>query len=134
MSPKAVMLCCAVLCYAMYIPYVTYMARNIISHPAICHLFHNTKSEGKPWDYARNLILHLAGKKKNLQSLGCQMYPICLYLKLIDDMMKAVTATLTLPMISVLKYNLMRQAPENKKSLTNLTLKYALYRNSAIDL
>lgn len=60
-------------------------------------------------------------RQKNLQSLGCRISPTRLCLKLTDDVMKVDTATLTLPMISVLKYNLMRKAPENKKSLAKLT-------------
>lgn len=52
-----------------------------------------------------NQILHLTGKQ-TLHSLGCLMYPICLYLKLIDGMMKADSTTWNLPVISLLKYNL----------------------------
>lgn len=38
-------------------------ARNIISHPEVCLLFHNIQMEGKPRDSPMNLILHLTSKK-----------------------------------------------------------------------
>lgn len=40
-----------------------YIARNIISHPEVCRLFHNIQNEGKLWDCAINPILYLTGQK-----------------------------------------------------------------------
>lgn len=90
-----------------------YLARQIMPHPEVSLLFCNIRTEGKPWDCAVNLILHLSGEKAS-RAWGAGSPPMCLYLKLMDDEMKVGRATLMLPVISVLRYNLMRTTPENK--------------------